>query len=58
MFPKGEKLRRAITWVNEGKENLSKIELARIVSEASVKFDLNPLDSEFLARFFKEEPLD
>lgn len=55
MLPKGEKLRRAITWVNEIKKDFPDKELMTIVNEANIKFDLTPADSEFLRNFFKEK---
>lgn len=56
MFPKGEKIKRAITWVNENKDDFPGKNIIMIANEASVKFDLNPPESEFLVRFFKEQP--
>ena len=43
MFPKGEKIKRAIK------------NIIMLANEASIKFDLNPLESDFLVRFFKEQ---
>ncbi len=55
MFPKGEKIKRAITWVNENKEDFPDKNIIMLANEASIKFDLNPLESDFLVRFFKEQ---
>lgn len=57
-FPKGEKLKRAITWVNESKSEIPPKELKMLANEASIKFDLDPVESSFLVRFFTEEPLE
>lgn len=55
MLPKGEKLRKAITWVTETKKDFPAKELMAVVNEANMKFDLNPADSEFLIKFFREK---
>lgn len=55
MQPKGEKIRRAIKWVNEMKNHSPDKALLTIVNEANMKFDMNPADSQFLINFFKSE---
>lgn len=55
MFPKGEKIKNAIKWVTENKKDFPAKELISIVNEANIKFDLNPVESDFLVRFFKEQ---
>ncbi|NCC81003.1 MAG: hypothetical protein EOM04_01850 [Clostridia bacterium] len=54
MQPKGEKLRKAINWVTETKNDFPQKEIISIVNEANMKFDLNPADSEFLIKFFRD----
>ena len=47
--PRGEGLRRAVRWLSdEGRHDPAAIE------EASRRFDLSPLDEEFLLRFLAE----
>ena len=47
MLPEGEMLRRAVTWISEMHSyDLSTIE------EACERFNLSPLDEEFLMRHF------
>jgi len=46
--PTGEDLRKAVKWVSaEIKYNPGK-ELKAVIQEACVKFDLSPLDADFL----------
>ena len=53
--PKGEDLRKAVQWVsNERTYNPGKT-LKKIVEEACVKFDLSPMDAEFLIRKLLEQ---
>jgi len=53
--PTGEDLRKAVKWVSaERKYNPGK-ELKAVIQEACVKFDLSPLDEDFLRRKLLEE---
>lgn len=47
IFPKGEMLRRAVLWISQNKA----YDLA-MIEEASERFNLSPLDEEFLIRHF------
>jgi hypothetical protein len=49
-LPEGENLRRAIQWISEQPQHTVKV-----LEEASVKFDLTPLEEEFLLRHFLKE---
>jgi len=55
---KGEKLKNAVKFISEKRENNPEItpgQLARIVDEASLQFDLSPKDEQFLLRFVKDD---
>ena len=52
--PQGEKLRKAVKWISEKRKENPDINLAKLVDETSLKFDLSPKDSQFLSRFVKE----
>ncbi len=59
LLPDGEDLRRAVKWVSGNLLENPGQPLGPLVQEAIFKFDLSPLDAEFLIRFFserKEEP--
>ena len=53
--PKGEDLRRAVKWVSEERKYDPEIEQKALIEEACVKFDLSPLDADFLLRKLLEQ---
>ncbi len=52
--PQGEKLRNAVKYVSEKRKENPDIDLAKLVDDTALKYDLSPKDSEFLTRFVKE----
>ena len=52
-LPEGENLRRAIQWISDQPQHS-----AKVLEEACVKFDLTPLEEEFLLRHFLKEESD
>ncbi len=50
ILPEGEELRKAIRWLAEQEEKT-----LEVVEEASRRFNLSPLDEEFLIRHFIRE---
>ena len=52
-LPEGENLRRAIQWISEQPQRNVKV-----LETASVKFDLTPLEEEFLLRHFLQSDTD
>jgi hypothetical protein len=55
IMPQGEDLRKAVKWISEERQSSSSKKLAKLVEEASVRFDLSPADGEFLFKFFREQ---
>ena len=55
ILPEGEKLRLAVQWISEKRTEDPAVNLAKLVDEASFRFDLSPKDSEFLLRFVKND---
>ncbi len=53
--PKGEDLRRAVKWVSEERKYDPGKEQKALIEEACVKFDLSPLDADFLLRKLLEQ---
>jgi len=47
--PHGEALRRAMRWLDERAREDPAHERGKLVSEAAARFDLSPLEEEFLA---------
>lgn len=48
MVPEGEGLRRALRWLDDRVKDDPRAPRAKLVSEASVQFDLTPVEEEFL----------
>jgi hypothetical protein len=55
ILPQGEDLRKAVKWISEERQSSPARKLAKLIEEASVKFDLSPADGDFLFKFFKEQ---
>ena len=53
-LPEGENLRKAVKWISNERKTDPDLDTAVLAEKASVRFDLSPGDSEFLARFLKE----
>ena len=52
--PAGEDLRKAVRWISEARQDESGKKLSKLVEEACIKFDLTPMDAEFLLKTLKE----
>lgn len=52
--PEGEALRRALRWLDDRARADPGLDRARAISEAAARFDLNPLEEDFLARAWKK----
>lgn len=55
ILPEGEQLRKAVRWISEERQERKDVNLAKLINEACIKFDLSPSDAEFLTRFFSEK---
>jgi hypothetical protein len=55
--PDSENIRRAVKWINEERKYDSNRPLGRLIEEACNKFDLSPVETEFLERVVKDENL-
>ena len=47
-MPQGESLRRALRWLDDRAHDEPKLDRVRAVSEASQRFDLSPMEEDFL----------
>ena len=52
--PQGEDLRRATKWISDQRRDTPELPIAQLVDQASLKFDLSPLDAGFLLRTLKQ----
>ncbi len=53
--PKGEHIRNAIKWVSEERTYKPETPISEILEKASVRFNLSPLEVDWLERFIKEK---
>ena len=50
--PEGEEIRKAIKWISDNlEEGKSK---SKLIEEAALKFDLSPIQADFLLNFFSK----
>lgn len=53
--PEGENLRKAVKWISEERKYNPKTITTKLIEEACLKFDLSPMDAEYLRSFLKNE---
>ncbi|MCU0614940.1 MAG: hypothetical protein MUD09_07620 [Desulfobacterales bacterium] len=53
--PKGEHIRNSVKWVSEERTYHPETPLVEILEKASVRFNLSPLEVDWLERFIKEK---
>jgi hypothetical protein len=54
IMPEGENIQKAIKWVSSNIEEDPKQSIPKLVEKAVFKFDLSPVDTEFLIGFFRK----
>ena len=52
--PEGEDLRRAVKWLSEERKFNPDAKLSKLIGEACLKFDLSPMDAEYLLKTLKQ----
>ncbi len=52
--PEGEDLRKAVKWISEECKYNPKATTTKLIEEACLKFDLSPIDAEYLRSFYKK----
>ncbi len=50
LLPDGEGLRRALRWLDERVREEGKVDRLKLIGEAAIRFDLTPVDEDFLLR--------
>jgi len=53
--PEGEDLRKAVKWISEERKFNPEALTSKLIEEACLKFDLSPMDAEYLSNFLKKE---
>ena len=51
--PQGEDLRKAIRWISDGLQHEPDKTLRALIEEACLKFNLSPVDADYLTEFYK-----
>ena len=52
---KGEDVRQAVKWISEVLKTEPGRSLAKLIQEASMRFNLSPKDEQSLRKFYEEE---
>lgn len=52
ILPEGEHVKRAIRWISESRRDGVELTSFELVNEAALRFDLSPLEEEWLLRTF------
>jgi hypothetical protein len=55
IHPKGEDLRKAVKWLSEERKYNKEKKLKALIEEACLKFNLSPVDADFLLRKLLEQ---
>lgn len=50
VLPQGESIRRALRWLDDRVQDDPRLDRARLIGEAAARFDLTPLEEDFLLR--------
>jgi hypothetical protein len=53
--PTGETLRRAIKYLSEKRQEDPQVNMARLIDDACLRFDLSPKEADYLINFYKEK---
>ncbi len=53
--PEGEDLRKAVKWISDERKYNPEAKDSKLIEEACLKFDLSPMDAEYLRGFLKKE---
>jgi hypothetical protein len=53
IIPEGEKVKQALRWISQERESDKGGNLAGLISNASIRFNLSPIEEDFLYSFFR-----
>lgn len=54
IHPDGENLRNAVKWISEEEKAGSTVSRQQLMEEACLKYNLTPMEAEYLSRSFKD----
>ena len=52
--PDGENIRKAVKWISEERKFNPNAKSSKLIEEACLKFDLSPMDAEYLSSLLKQ----
>lgn len=52
-MPQGEDIRKAVRWISEMRQTDPNADPSKLVEQACLKFNLSPLDAQYLSRWVK-----
>ena len=55
IMPQGDDMRKAIKWISEMRQEEPQTDPNTWVEQACLKFNLSPLDAEYLSRFIRDQ---
>jgi hypothetical protein len=55
IMPQGEEIRKAVKWISEMRLEKPSVDPRKLVEQACVRFNLSPLEAEYLAKWVKGE---
>jgi hypothetical protein len=55
IIPEGEKIKQALKWISQEREDKKRTDLSGLINEASMRFNLSPKDEIFLFAFYREK---
>ena len=53
IMPQGEDIRKAVKWLSEMRKAKPQADVRKLVEQACLKFNLSPLDAEYLDRWVR-----
>lgn len=54
IMPEGDAIRNAVKWISAASQEQSAPPIRDLIQQAIMRFDLSPLESEFLTRFYQK----
>jgi hypothetical protein len=55
VMPEGEAIRNAVKWVSASCQGEPAVPLKKAIQQAILRFDLSPLEADFLLRFYQKD---
>lgn len=55
IMPEGEALRKAVQWISARRLDEPAADRGKLVEQACLKFNLTPLEAEYLAKWVREQ---